>query len=73
MINVIPAVSGQLVGLRLGMRRHCGCPWLAPLSSAEPAAAQQQCEGYGIKQQLQQLQDRENRGAEPQAPEAAHG
>lgn len=28
---------------------------------AEPAAAEQHGEGYGIKQQLQQLQDRQNR------------
>lgn len=31
------------------------------LGTAEPAAAQQYGEGYGVKQQLQQLQDGENR------------
>lgn len=48
-------------------------PWLGDPSPAKPAAAQQQGEGCGVQQQLQQLQDREHGGAEPQAPEAAHG
>lgn len=72
-VSVIPAVSGQLVGFWLSVGCPRGCPWLGPRSSVEPAAAQEQREGDGIEQQLQQFQNRQDRGTKPQAPEAAHG